>query len=886
MDRPLNNEQFEQVAIIGMSGRFPGAAGTAEFWENLCRGAEAVKHFTDDELLSAGVQPALVTNPSYVKAGVLLDGVEMFDAKFFGFSPREAEFTDPQHRVFLECAWEALEDAGYDADRGGGRIGVFAGAGLNQYFHSLIVGCPEVFRSLNDLQKMIATDKDHLSTRVSYKLNLRGPSITIQTACSTSLVAAHMACQSLLNGECDMALAGGVSIRIPQVAGYWYEEGSILSPDGHCRAFDADARGTMVGSGAGVVVLKRLADALSDGDCVRAVIRGSAVNNDGDDKIGYASPSVSGQARVIAEAHALAGLSADEISYIETHGTGTSLGDPIEVAGLTQAFRQTTEEKRFCAIGSLKTNIGHLDAAAGVTGLIKVVLALQNHLLPPSLNFRKPNPAIDFDNSPFYVQQSLSEWTGTGGRRIAGVSSFGIGGTNAHMIVEEAPAPTASGISRPWQLLILSGKTAEGLEKVTNNLADFLEGKPSINLADLSFTLQNGRKVFPKRRFLVARDVEDAIQILRSGDPARLHTNIQDHCDKQVAFMLPGQAAQFVNMGLELYQRERTFRGMIDSCCDKLKEQIGFDLREALFPSGGKTPDAYERLSQTAITQPAIFVFEYALAQLWIGWGLHPEAMIGHSVGEYVAACLSGVLSLEDALSLVAARGRLMQQVPRGSMLAVRLDENEIQHYLRGDLSLAAVNGPSSCVIAGPIGSIADLQARLEENQITCTLLSTSHAFHSGMMEPLVGPFRELFKNVKLNLPKIPYVSNLTGTWTEPSEAIDPGYWSAHLRNTVRFSTGIGELLKDPNRILLEVGPGQTLASLTKQHPSICSSQVVLSSLGRPRDGTSDSAALMTTLGQLMARRSTHRLGRCSRRIWAASSAAADLPFRASALLD
>ena len=852
---PMSNsqdaEQFEQIAIIGMSGRFPGAEGIAGFWANLCHGVEAVRTLTDDELLAAGVESALFQNPSYVKAGVLLDGVELFDARFFGFTPREAELTDPQHRIFLECAWEALEDSGYDPDRNGSQIGVFAGAGLNRYLNSLIVSKPEVLKSLNDLQKMIVTDKDYLATRVSYKLNLKGPSITVQTACSTSLVAIHLACQSLLNGECDMALAGGVSIRVPQTAGYPYEEGSILSPDGHCRAFDAEARGMVIGSGAGIVVLKRLSEALSDGDSICAVIKSSCINNDGSDKVGYTSPSVSGQERVIAAAHALAGVSADEITYVETHGTGTSLGDPIEIAALTEAFRKTTQKKGFCAVGSLKTNIGHLDAASGVAGLIKVVLSLQNRMLPPSLNFREPNPAIDFLNSPFYVQQSLSEWVGTNGRRIAGVSSFGIGGTNAHMIVEEAPARTGSGESRPWQLLALSAKTPEGMERVTDNLADFMGKNPSINLADLSFTLQNGRRIFPNRRFLVVGKVEDAVQILRTRDPARMRTGSMDHSDKQVAFMFPGQAAQFSNMGLDIYRDEQTFREIVDSCCHKLEQQIGFDLRGVLFPSEEGAPTANERLSQTSVTQPTIFVFEYALAQLWIKWGLCPEAMIGHSVGEYVAACLAGVLSLDDALTLVAERGRLMQEMPRGSMIAVRLDENEVQQYLDGELSLAAVNGPSSCVVAGPIGSIADLQIRLEKKRITCKLLSTSHAFHSKMMEPMMGPFRKLFENVKLNVPKIPYISNLTGSWVDAEQAVDPGYWTDHLRKAVRFEAGIGELLKDPNRILLEIGPGQTLASLARRHPSKNPDHIVLSSLGRPKEGLSDTAALMATLGQL-----------------------------------
>ncbi len=851
MSATRDNEQFERIAVIGMSGRFPCAAGIRGFWENLCAGVEAIRSFSDEELLSADIDPVLLRNPSYVKAGVVLDGVELFDARFFGFTPKEAELTDPQHRIFLECAWEALEDAGYDADRNGSQIGVFAGAGLNHYLTSILVSKPEAFTSLNGLQRMITTDKDYLATRVSYKLNLKGPSITIQTACSTSLAAVHLACQSLLNGECDMALAGGVSIRIPQIAGYLYEKDSILSPDGHCRAFDADAHGMVVGSGAGVVALKRLSEAQADGDSIRAVIRSSCINNDGADKIGYASPSVSGQAKVIAASHALAGVNADEITYVETHGTGTSLGDPVEIAALTQAFRKTTQKNGFCAIGSLKTNIGHLDAAAGVAGLIKVALALQNRVLPPSLNFARPNPAIDFANSPFYVQQTFTEWAGTNGRRLAGVSSFGIGGTNVHLIVEEAPAATDTGESRPWQLLTISAKTPESLEKATDNLADHLERNPTSVLADVSFTLQNGRKIFSHRRFVLAQGIEDAIQSLRSREPSRVHTRCQTFSERQVTFMFPGQAAQYVNMGLGVYRTEKIFRQEMDLCCQLLKNHLGFDLLTVLFPSPENATVANERLGQTAITQPAMFVVEYALARLWMEWGLRPEAMIGHSIGEYVAGCLAGVMSLEDALFLVAARGRLMQSMPGGAMIAVRLSEPEVQPFLGKEISLAVLNGPSSCVLAGSVESIEALQRSFAEKQISSRLLQTSHAFHSWMMEPMIQPFRELFANVTLNPPEIPYISNVTGSWIEPAQAVDPEYWASHLRNTVRFADGVGELLKSSDRVMLEVGPGQTLSSLTKQHPARGSDHTVVCSLQGVTDKFPDSSAVMIAVGQL-----------------------------------
>ncbi len=844
-------EQPERIAVVGMAGRFPDAPNTGQLWKNLCAGLESVKSFTDEQLVSSGVEPNLLEARNYVKAGVVLEGIDLFDAEFFGITPREAELTDPQHRIFLECAWEALEDAGYRQDSRRLVVGVFAGAGPNNYFLNNLVSHQTSMNSLNDLQMMIMIDKDYLATRACYKLNLKGPAFTIQCACSTSLVAVHLACQSLLLGECDMALAGGISLRVPQIKGYSYQEGSILSPDGHCRAFDAAAQGTVIGSGLGIVVLRRLADALRDGDCIRAVIRGSAINNDGSDKIGYTAPGLDGQATVIATAQALAGVNGDEISYVEAHGTGTNLGDPIEIAALSKAFRRTTQRKQFCAIGSLKTNLGHLDSAAGVAGLIKVVLALENRALPPTLNFKQANPEIDFPNTPFYVQQTMSEWKPSNGRRIAGVSSFGIGGTNAHVIVEEAPPVPPRDPARPWQLLTISAKSPSTLEKATERLAKFLESHQGLDLADVAFTLQEGRKTFAHRRILAAKTIEEASALLRSQDRERLFTGSQEHSDTPVAFMFPGQAAQYVNMGLEIYATEKTFRETVDSCSEFLKVHLGFDLRTVVYPTPEKAAEATNLLSQTAVTQPVMFVLEYAFAKLWMEWGVRPDAMIGHSIGEYVAACLAGVFTLEEGLALVATRGRLMQSMPRGSMLAIRLDERSIQEYLTKDLSLAVINGPFACVVSGPVDAIEDLQKSMGEKQIPCRLLPTSHAFHSGMMQPMLAAFKNAFDNIKLNPPNIPYVSNLTGTWVEPSQATDPGYWGRQLRETVRFSQGMSELLRSRPRILLEVGPGQTLASFARQHLESISNQVILSSFGYRKIRTSEMDEIMTTLGRI-----------------------------------
>jgi acyl transferase domain-containing protein/acyl carrier protein len=847
MDSTTNYDSLEGIAIIGMSGRFPGAKNLEEFWQNLRDGVESISVFTNEEL--SDIAPELLKNPHHVKAGAVLEDVEYFDASFFGFNPKEAEMTDPQHRIFLECAWEAIENAGYDTQRCESRIGVYAGASLNNYL-SFNLNRDQI-GSADSFQKLIGNDKDFLTTRVSYKLNLKGPSLNVQTACSTSLVATTLACQSLLNYQCDMALAGGVSIRVPQKTGYLYQEGGILSPDGHCRAFDADAKGTIIGNGVGVVVLKRLEDAIADGDRIQAVIKGSAINNDGSEKVGYTAPSVNGQADAIAEALALAGVDPETVTYIETHGTGTTLGDPIEITALSNVFRANTEKKGFCAIGSVKTNIGHLDAAAGVTGLIKTVLALKHKLIPPSLNFQQPNPEIDFANSPFYVNTQLREWKANSTPRRAGVSSLGIGGTNAHVVLEEAPTVKASGSSRPWQLLVLSAKTESALETATANLAAHLKKHPDLKLADVAYTLALGRRAFEHRRILVCQTVEDLANQLETLHPQKVLTHFQEPTERSIAFMFPGQGAQYVDMGRELYQTEPIFREQVDRCAALLQPHIGMDLRSLLYPAQPNPEAAAEKLKQTCFAQLALFVIEYALAQLWMSWGISPQAMIGHSIGEYVAACLAGVMSVEDALALVAIRGRLMQQMPAGAMLAVSLPEAEVKSLLNEKLSLAASNAPSLCVVSGTLDAVDAIEAQLTAKGVECRRLHTSHAFHSQMMDSLLEPFIEKVKKVKLSPPQIPFISNVTGTWITAAEATDPGYWATHLRQTVRFSEGISTLLQQPNRILLEVGPGRSLCTLAKQHYHEAIGQVVLPSLRHPQEQNSDITFLLNILGRL-----------------------------------
>ena len=850
----FNNQPDDlDVAVIGMSGRFPKAKNVNEFWQNIRNGVEAISFFSTEELSSLGIEPDTLSSSNYVKAASFLEDAEMFDASFFGYNPREAQIMDPQHRIFMECAWEALENAGYDAENYKGLIGVYAGQSINTYLLYNLFPNRELMRSVGDFQILIGNDKDYLTTHVSYKLNLTGPSVVVQTACSTSLVAIHLARQSLLTGECDMALAGGVSVRAPQKAGYFYHDGGVTSPDGHCRAFDATAKGTIFGSGAGVVVLKRLADAIADGDYIYAVIKGSAINNDGCAKIGYTAPSIEGQSQVIIEALANAGVEADTINYVEAHGTGTPLGDPIEVAALTQAFRSMNENeaKSLCGLGSLKTNIGHLDAAAGVAGFIKTVLSLHHKLLPPSLHFEQPNPKIDFDNSPFYVNTQLSEWKTSVTPRRAGVNSLGIGGTNAHVIIEEAPKIHSSRIFKPWHLLLFSTKTGTALKTATKNMFEHLKQNANVNMADVAYTLQVGRKAFKYRQMLVCQDIDDAINALESMNSERLLTSFEEPKDRSVAFMFSGQGAQYVKMASALYQFEPVFKRQIDTCAELLQPHLGLDIRDILYPREEQIEPATEQLTQTRLTQPILFVVEYALAKLWMEWGVHPQAMIGHSVGEYVAACLAGVFSLEDALMLMATRGKLMQSLPGGNMVAVPLSEKKLQPFLSEELSLAAVNGVSLCVVSGSTEAIKNLQTKLSEENVASRALHTSHAFHSKMMEPILDAFIKQVKDVTLNSPEIPYISNVTGTWITASQATDPYYWSKHLRGTVQFADGLHELLKESNQILLEVGPGWTLSKLTKQHPSKTSEQIVLSSLPHVQSKQSDFAFLLNTLGQL-----------------------------------
>ncbi|MFD2169296.1 type I polyketide synthase [Tumebacillus lipolyticus] len=852
MSHEKDNLELEGIAIVGMSGRFPGSNNIDQFWEHLKNGDETLTQFSDEELKAAGVDPDLLQDPHYVKRGGLLQDRELFDANFFDYTAKEAEVTDPQHRLFLEVAWEALESAGYDAEQYQGRIGVYGGVGHNSFSYHLYGNQP-LFGQIGALQATLSTSYDFLATRVAYKLNLTGPAMTVQSACSTSLVAVHQACQHLLMHECDMAMAGGVAIKLLQPEGYLYQEGGILSPDGHCRAFDEQAQGTVGGDGVGVVILKRLEDALADGDQIYAVIRGSAVNNDGASKIGFTAPSVDGQAQVIFDALAVAGVEPDSISYIETHGTGTQLGDPIEIMALTQAYRESTDRVGYCALGSLKTNIGHLDAAAGVSGLIKTALMLKHKQLVPSLHFDRANAKLALESSPFYVNTEHRAWSADDQPLRAGISSFGMGGTNAHLVLEEAPVlDRSASASRAWQLLVLSAKTATALETATQNIAAYLSERQDVELADVAHTLQTGRRAFRHRRIVAVQGHADAVEALRAQVSKRVVTGESETRDRSVVFLFPGQGAQHVNMGLDLYREESVFRETVDFCSAYLVPHLGLDLREVLYPPAGASDAASERLSQTFITQPALFVIEYALASLWMELGVRPQAMLGHSIGEYVAAVLAGVMSAEDALKLVAVRGKLMQGLPSGTMLAVPLPEQEVMELLEERLSLAAVNGPRACVVAGETDAVVALEAKLAANGVECRRLVTSHAFHSAMMDPILAAFEEQVRTVELHSPQLDYLSNVSGTWITAAEATDPLYWVRHLRGTVRFADNVRELLQEPGRVFLEAGPGRSLISLTRQQVATEGAQEVLLSSMRHRDEqVSDVSCLLTAFGKL-----------------------------------
>jgi acyl transferase domain-containing protein len=849
----------EGIAVIGMSGRFPGASNVEQFWQNLVAGVESISQFSENELeYSVATPEAIADGQKFVGARGVLEGVDQFDAEFFNMYPKEAQITDPQHRLFLECAWEAVESAGYNPHAYEGLIGLYAGLAMNTYFlHNLCTGRDFVADfsgnyQVGGYQTMLGNDKDFMPTRVSYKLNLRGPSMSVQCACSTSLVAVCQACTSLLTYQCDMALAGGASITFPQKRDYRYQEDAIVAADGRCRTFDADACGTVFGHGVAVVLLKRLEDAIADRDPILGVIKGFALNNDGHDKIGYAAPSVNAQADVIAMAQASAGIHPDTISYVEAHGTATPLGDPIEVAGLSAAFRRGgATRNNYCALGTCKTNIGHLDVAAGATGLIKTILQLQNGLIPPILHFKAPNPKIDFANSPFFPASKPIDWKPGEAPRRAGVSAFGIGGTNAHVVVEEAPSTSSSSSTRKTQLLLLSARTSTALQNMSMRLADHLEAHPDAALADVAFTLQRGRQRFQHRLAVTADSTTDAIERLRSTRSAARTTGVAPAESRSLVFLFPGQGSQYVDMGRSLYETEPVFKQAVDCCAECLQSHLQFDIRMVLYPDAAGRKLAEAQINETRATQPILFTIEYALALLWMSWGIEPSLLIGHSVGEYVAAVLAEVFNLEDALALLATRAKLMQSVEPGSMLAVRRSLQEIEPMLPEGVEVAAINGPVLLTLSGPTPMLKSFQEKLKGDGIACRLLATSHAFHSSMMDPIISPFSKFAKTVLQRQPKLPWISTFTGTLMSESEALDSTYWAQQLRHTVRFGQAVETAIQRGATTFLEVGPGQALTQLVLQQATKPKDLTVLPSLNIANSDRSELDTLLSSLGRI-----------------------------------
>lgn len=842
---------FEPIAIIGAAGRFPGATSVEEFWDNLVSGRDTITRFTREES-----ECPLPDQQGLVRARGILEGVDQFDPAFFGFTPAEASVMDPQARVFLECAWEALESSGYDPESCPQAIGVFGGSSFNTYLLYHLAASPGGAAAIaaqyqfDGWPVVLGNDKDYLTTRVAHKFGLRGPAVTVQTACSTSLAAVAQACASLQRGECDMALAGGVSITFPQKRDYVAQQYAMTSSDGYCRPFDADATGTVFSSGAGVVMLKRLSDAQRDGDNILAVIHGIGINNDGDDKAGFTAPSVSGQADAIQRALEMSGFPPETISYVEAHGTATRLGDPIEIAAFTQAYRRYTNATGYCWIGSLKGNVGHLEAAAGVASLIKTALALSRKQIPPTAHFNKPNPAINFASSPFRVVSKLVAWGRGESPRRAAVNSLGVGGTNVHLVLEEPPEQACDTASRGSELLVLSARTPEALERMSHNLADWLEAKAALGappLADVAFTLQRGRKAFPCRRYVVASDVRAAVTRLRE----RSATTAPAEAASGVAFIFPGQGAQYTGMGRQLYASEPVYRQVVDECAGILLGHLGRDIREVLYADVPADSAIATEIDQTGYAQPAIFVTEYALARLWMSWGIKPATLLGHSIGEYVCAVLAGTFTLEDALRLLARRATLMQALPAGSMMAVRMAPGQLQDRLPGGLDIAAFNGSQQCIVSGPTPLVKDFQSRLEAEGVDTKLLRTSHAFHSSMMEPMLDEFLRTAQSVERTAPQLPWVSTCTGDWMTSAEATDPAYWPQQVRKPVQLENAFHTLLGKGRMVCLEVGPGQVLTQLARQHPAKNNLVAAVPTLGALARQRPELEAVLDGMGQL-----------------------------------
>ncbi len=840
MTDQLSDDNLQSVAIIGMAGKFPKAQDIEKYWQNLQEGLEAVEQFTEQQLLTLGVDAKTLADLYYVRSGVILEDIDQFDADFFGLTRREAELMDPQQRFLLENSYHALENAGYVPDHFPGLIGVYVGADISTYFLYNLLARHDIIHHQNEMQLTYANSG--IATQLAYRLNLRGPCIDINTACSTSLVAIHLACKSLLYYECDLALAGGASIDTRIKKGYWHREGDILSPDGHCRPFDEKAQGTIAGSGSGIIVLKRLVDAIADHDHIYAVIRGSAVNNDGSVKVGFTAPSVEGQVQVIRHALASANVEPYTIDYIECHGTATPLGDPIELAALSSLFPSSLKQS-LTMIGSVKANIGHLNSAAGVAGLIKVVQALRYKILPPSINFTRPNPKIDFDSTCLKVNDRLSPWIESSHPRRAGVSSFGIGGTNAHVVVEEASARLNSSAKRIPYIFTFSAKESEVLTQLKNQFADFVQRNP-VNLLDTAYTLNVGRVHHNYRQAIVCTSEHDLVSQLKRPD-ASVQT-ADDLRSEPIAMLFPGQGAQHINMGKELL-KEPVFSQALSACFEILAEFFKEDLMDVIFPREDNEIAAV-KLQDTRYAQPILFAFEYALSCLWTDWGIKARYFFGHSLGEYMAAFHAGVFSLKEALWLITQRARLMYNTPPGAMLSVALSPQQLQPFLNEHCQLAAWNAPNSSVLSGPVEIIDQIERELT-GKAAVSRLRVSHSFHSQSMQPMMDEYCHLLKQVKLNSPKAPFISCLTGDWIRPDQAQDPVYWAVQLRQPVLFADGLKKLADIPGIILLEVGPSTTLKTLVNLNKWL--DRPVLTSCRNPKHPENDQTIILQALARL-----------------------------------
>ncbi|MFT6729234.1 MAG: amino acid adenylation domain-containing protein [Glaciecola sp.] len=835
------------VAIIGMAGRFPGANTIQELWAILRNGKETISFFTPEEL-DPSISESLRKDPLYVRARGVVPSVKEFDAAFFGINQKVAEAMDPQQRLFLEIAWEVLEQSGHLPAHFDGSIGVYAGTGINTYYKNNILPNKNVINSIGSFQASTVNEKDYISTRTAYHLNLKGPAVSIHSACSTSLLAIAEATDAIRNGRCDIALAGGSSITTPINSGHLYQEGSMMSPDGHCRSFDENAKGTVFSDGAGVLLLKNLEDAQRDGDVIHGLIKGVGTNNDGGDKGSFTAPSVEGQAGAIANALFDANINASEISYIETHGTATPVGDPIEVEGLKMAFGKQ-DTNGYCAIGSIKSNMGHLTAAAGVTGVIKTVLALKHQQIPPSLGFEKPNPSIDFENSPFYVNNKLSEWKSESPRK-AGISSFGVGGTNVHIIVEEYENKlTISDIERPLQLLTWSAKSENSLNGYQTALGEFLKSSSDLSLADIAHSLSHTRESFAHRSFSISGNTNNTNKRLLTEDKTTIKTKVLKVVPSELAFLFPGQGSQYLQMGKSLYEEETVFKDAVDQCAELLKSDLKLDIRAIIYPEVN-SEEKENQLKDTKFTQPALFVIEYALSQLWISWGIKPTLLCGHSIGEFVAAHLAGIFSLEDALHLITMRGKLVSELPGGSMLSVRASIADLNHLVPKALSIAAINSDKLIVISGPDSDVRDFAQVLDKEKIANKLLLTSHAFHSTMMDPVLDTFEAEVKKVTLNVPRLPIVSTVTGTWLTDAEATSTTYWTNHLREAVNFSGAMETILGLEDPVLLEIGPGRALTTLSMQKKGL-KSLASIASLSFPKENETAHHTVLSALGDL-----------------------------------